>query len=84
MEKAEERAERSERAMEDFIAPPEAPVFQPTREEFGDPIAYLTKIRPMVVNTGICKIRPPPVSNRHFTSFSELRCISSVAPTLFD
>ena len=48
--------------MEEFITPPEAPVFQPTEEEFKDPIAYLTKIRPVVVNTGICKIRPPPVS----------------------
>ena len=48
--------------MEDFITPPEAPVFQPSEEEFRDPIAYLTKIRPVVVNTGICKIRPPAVS----------------------
>ena len=48
--------------MEEFIPPPEAPVFQPTTEEFKDPVAYITKIRPVVVNTGICKIRPPPVS----------------------
>ena len=48
--------------MEDFITPPEAPVFQPSAEEFRDPIAYLTKIRPVVVNTGICRIRPPSVS----------------------
>lgn len=52
--------------MEDFITPPEAPVFQPTAEEFRDPIAYLTKIRPVVVNTGICKIRPPSVSSNIF------------------
>ena len=48
--------------MEEFISPPEAPVFQPTAEEFKDPVAYITKIRPVVVNTGICKIRPPAVS----------------------
>ena len=48
--------------MEEFMPPPEAPVFQPTMEEFRDPIAYITKIRPVVVNTGICKIRPPSVS----------------------
>ena len=48
--------------MEGFIPPPEAPVFQPTVEEFQDPVAYITKIRPVVANTGICKIRPPPVS----------------------
>lgn len=45
---------------EDFIRPPEAPVFQPTLEEFEDPIAYISKIRPVVLNTGICKIKPPP------------------------
>ena len=50
------------RRMEEFISPPEAPVFQPTPEEFKDPISYISKIRPVVVNTGICKIRPPPVS----------------------
>lgn len=44
---------------EEFICPPEAPVFQPTWEEFKDPIAFITKIRPVAVNTGICKIRPP-------------------------
>ena len=48
--------------MEEFIPPPEAPVFQPTMEEFKDPVSYITRIRPVVVNTGICKIRPPPVS----------------------
>ena len=47
---------------EEFIKPPEAPVFQPTHEEFKDPIAYLSKIRPVVLNTGICKIKPPSVS----------------------
>ena len=44
------------------MPPPEAPVFQPSMEEFKDPIAYITKIRPVVINTGICKIRPPSVS----------------------
>ena len=48
--------------MEEFIPPPEAPVFQPTLEEFKDPVSYITRIRPVVVNTGICKIRPPTVS----------------------
>ena len=47
----------------ELIRPPEAPVFQPTIEEFKDPVAYISKIRPVVVNTGICKIKPPPVSN---------------------
>lgn len=44
-----------------FISPPEAPVFEPTDEEFQDPLAYIAKIRPYAEKTGICKIRPPPV-----------------------
>ena len=47
---------------EEFIRPPEAPVFQPTPEEFKDPVSYISKIRPVVLNTGICKIKPPLVS----------------------
>jgi len=43
-----------------FIRPPEAPVFEPSIEEFQDPVAYLSKIRPQAEQAGICKIRPPP------------------------
>lgn len=57
----------------EFIRPPEAPVFQPTIEEFKDPIAYLNKIRPVVVNTGICKIKPPLVSD--YTFGYHLQCL---------
>jgi histone demethylase JARID1 len=45
--------------MEEFRRPPEAPVFEPTEEEFADPIAYVSTIKPIVEKTGICKIRPP-------------------------
>lgn len=44
-----------------FIPPKEAPVFEPTAEEFEDPIAYIAKIRPIGQETGIVKIRPPKV-----------------------
>lgn len=54
----------------EFIRPPEAPVFQPTAEEFKDPVSYISKIRPVVLNTGICKIKPPLV--RIFLLFSKL------------
>lgn len=46
-----------------FIAPPEAPVFEPDEEEWKDPLSYIAKIHPYAVKTGICKIRPPPVRN---------------------
>ena len=44
----------------------ECPVFEPTKEEFSDPIFYITKIRPIGEKTGIVKIRPPPDWNPPF------------------
>uniref|UniRef100_A0A8C7D927 [histone H3]-trimethyl-L-lysine(4) demethylase n=1 Tax=Oncorhynchus kisutch TaxID=8019 RepID=A0A8C7D927_ONCKI len=60
----------------EFIAPPECPVFEPSWEEFADPFAYINKIRPIAEKTGICKVRPPKgwqppfacdVDSLHFT-----------------
>ncbi|XP_041984302.1 lysine-specific demethylase lid isoform X2 [Aricia agestis] len=42
-----------------FTVPPEAPVFEPTVEEFQDPLAYISKIRHIAEKSGICKIKPP-------------------------
>jgi len=44
----------------EFVPPPEAPVFEPTWDEFKDPAAYIEKIRDVGEKAGICKIRPPP------------------------
>lgn len=48
--------------MAEFLPPPECPVFEPSWEEFADPFAFIHKIRPIAEQTGICKVRPPPVS----------------------
>lgn len=47
----------------EFLPPPECPVFEPSWEEFVDPFAFIHKIRPIAEQTGICKVRPPPVSH---------------------
>ena len=47
---------------EEFVPPPECPVFEPSWEEFQDPLGYIAKIRPIAEKSGICKIRPPVVN----------------------
>lgn len=43
----------------EFVPPPDCPVFEPSWEEFSDPLGFINKIRPIAEKTGICKIRPP-------------------------
>lgn len=42
-----------------FDTPHECPVFRPTPEEFKNPLAYISKIRPIGEKCGIAKILPP-------------------------
>uniref|UniRef100_A0A4W5K7V0 [histone H3]-trimethyl-L-lysine(4) demethylase n=1 Tax=Hucho hucho TaxID=62062 RepID=A0A4W5K7V0_9TELE len=37
----------------------QCPVFEPSWEDFSDPLGFINKIRPIAERTGICKIRPP-------------------------
>lgn len=46
----------------EFVPPPECPVFEPSWEDFSDPLGFINKIRPIAEKTGICKIRPPQVN----------------------
>uniref|UniRef100_A0A8C5BXI1 [histone H3]-trimethyl-L-lysine(4) demethylase n=1 Tax=Gadus morhua TaxID=8049 RepID=A0A8C5BXI1_GADMO len=43
----------------EFVPPPECPVFEPSWDDFSDPLGFINKIRPIAEKTGICKIRPP-------------------------
>lgn len=58
-----------------FSVPPEAPVFEPTSEEFQDPLLYINKIRPVAERCGICKIKPPSVSLKQNTNGHIFYCV---------
>lgn len=62
---------KTSRVKEEFMfkVPEEAPVFEPTVSEFADPLRYISKIRSIAEKSGICKIRPPPVSFNYLFFF---------------
>uniref|UniRef100_A0A3P9DKI2 JmjN domain-containing protein n=1 Tax=Maylandia zebra TaxID=106582 RepID=A0A3P9DKI2_9CICH len=63
-------------------APPECPVFEPSWEDFSDPLGFINKIRPIAEKTGICKIRPPqPIISTSLKLYSRAApCGKSSAP----
>lgn len=50
----------------------EAPVFQPTEEEWKDPVEYMRKITPEAQSFGICKVIPPDSWNPDFAIDTEV------------
>uniref|UniRef100_A0A3P8VVD3 [histone H3]-trimethyl-L-lysine(4) demethylase n=1 Tax=Cynoglossus semilaevis TaxID=244447 RepID=A0A3P8VVD3_CYNSE len=81
----------------EFVPPPECPVFEPSWEDFSDPLGFINKIRPIAEKTGICKIRPPEdwqppfacdVRNFHFTPrvqrLNELEALTRVRLNFLD
>lgn len=50
----------------------EAPVYQPTDEEWRDPIEYMRKIAIEAVKFGICKVIPPKTWNPDFAIDTEV------------
>lgn len=51
----------------------EAPVYQPTEEEWKDPVEYMRKITPEAKKFGICKVIPPDSWNPDFAIDTEVR-----------
>lgn len=60
----------------EFEVPEEAPVFVPNEQEFKNPLTYINKIRPIAEKYGICKIKPPPVSDNLYAQ-------NFIAPRMF-
>lgn len=74
----------SQPQLNEFIPPPECPVFEPSWEEFVDPFAYIEKIRHIAEKTGICKIRPPPVSIYSVSQLPQMCVLAVLASVAVD
>lgn len=64
----------------------EAPVYQPTEEEWKDPVEYMRKITPEAKKFGICKVIPPDSWNPDFAIDTEVSALHnpSIWPTSLD
>ena len=68
----------------DFQPPPETMVFEPTKEEFKDALAYIEKIRPIAEQYGTVRVKPPEVRIcKRLCTISKRRAkISTYSPKL--
>uniref|UniRef100_A0A803JP18 JmjN domain-containing protein n=1 Tax=Xenopus tropicalis TaxID=8364 RepID=A0A803JP18_XENTR len=55
----------------EFVPPPECPVFEPSWEEFSDPLSFIGRIRPIAEKTGICKSNLPRTGSRPLPAMSK-------------
>eukprot|EP00079_Xenopus_tropicalis_P032089 XP_017945860.1 PREDICTED: lysine-specific demethylase JMJ703-like isoform X2 [Xenopus tropicalis] len=55
----------------EFVPPPECPVFEPSWEEFSDPLSFIGRIRPIAEKTGICKYNLPRTGSRPLPAMSK-------------
>lgn len=63
----------------------EAPVYQPTEEEWKDPVEYMRKITPEAKRFGICKVIPPDSWNPDFAIDTEVSAFrTSTRPITLD
>lgn len=53
----------------------EAPVYQPSEEEWKDPIEYMRKITPEAKKFGFCKVIPPDSWNPDFAINTEVSAV---------
>lgn len=63
LQQALENSKKETKRVNMALEVPEAPTFYPAEDEWKNPLEYISKIRPVAQEYGICKIVPPAVWN---------------------